>query len=408
MADVVNRDTLEALLARTISKELRGELSKLMDLLGDPPSIYNVPPTFWQNSGAALQASIEPILRDIYLEQASAQLVETSIGVDWALINENAVTWTSQYTFDLVRGINETSQRLLRNSIDAYFRNPTTIGDLQRSLSGVFSPMRAEMIAVTEVTRAAAEGEQRVVDQIIADNPGMESIDIWMTNRDDITCPICGERHQQPRGSNWTENPPAHPRCRCWLRHDFRRKQTVDSFDFDITQYINNQDYIDAYNESNFNPSEKRAIKNVLDRAKSENIQVDGIYTFSFGEADKNTFAYVSGDNRAIRINKDLMGKYNDLFTENYNNRNQASRNFEEALTHELGHLWTFDKNINAQLAQRVFEYNARFMPGTISKYATHSVEEMIAECYTVARNSISGRDVNLATSILNQLLGGN
>jgi hypothetical protein len=93
------------------------------------------------------------------------------------------------------------------------------------------------MIAVTEVTRAAAEGEQRVVDQIIADNPGMESIDIWLTNRDDITCPICAPRHQQPRGSNWTENPPAHPRCRCWLRHDFRRKQTVDEQVMQVQQY---------------------------------------------------------------------------------------------------------------------------------------------------------------------------
>lgn len=183
---------------------------------------------------------------------------------------------------------------------------------------------------------------------------------------------------------------------------------TPDDFDFDISQYINNQDYIDAFNESNFNPSEKRAIKNVFDRAKSENVQLDGVYTFSFGEADKNTFAYVSEENRAIRINKDLMGKYNDLFAENYNNRNLASRNFEEALTHELGHLWTFEKNINAQLAQNVFEYNARFMSGTISKYATYSIEEMIAECYTVAKNNIPGRDVNLATMILNQLIGGN
>lgn len=237
MADVVNRDTLEALLARTIAKDLRGELSKLMNLLGDPPNIYNVPITFWENGGSALRGSIEPILRDIFLQQAETQLQETSIGVDWALINENAITWSSEYTYELVRGITDTSRMILQRSINSYYSNPTTIGDLQRSLSGIFSPMRAEMIAVTEVTRAAAEGEQRVVDQIIADNPGMESIDIWLTNRDDITCPICAPRHQQPRGSNWTENPPAHPRCRCWLRHDFRRKQTVDEQVMQVQQY---------------------------------------------------------------------------------------------------------------------------------------------------------------------------
>jgi hypothetical protein len=225
MADVVNRDKLEALLARTISRDLRGQLSELMGLLGDPPNVFNVPSSFWDRSGEQLRSTIEPILQDIYLQQAETALNETSIGVDWGLINQSAIEWSSQYTFDLVRGLTDRSRVLLRNSIDAYFRNPTTLGDLQRSLSGAFSPMRAEMIAVTEVTRAAAEGEQRVVNQIIADNPGMESIDIWLTNRDDITCPICAPRHQQPRGSNWTENPPAHVRCRCWLRHDFRMKQ---------------------------------------------------------------------------------------------------------------------------------------------------------------------------------------
>ena len=225
MADVVNRDTLEALLARTISRDLRVQLTELMSLLGDPPSVYNVPSSFWENGGSKLRASIEPILRDIYLEQAGTALTETSIGVDWGLINENAIDWASQYTFGLVRGMTETSRRLLRNSIDAYFRNPTTLGDLQNRLLSAFGSQRAEMIAVTEVTRAAAEGEQRVVDQIIADNPGMESIDIWLTNKDDLVCPICAPRQNKPRGSNWTENPPAHPRCRCSLRHDFRLKK---------------------------------------------------------------------------------------------------------------------------------------------------------------------------------------
>jgi hypothetical protein len=53
----------------------------------------------------------------------------------------------------------------------------------------------------------------------------MEAIAIWMTNNDDLVCPICAERNKQPRGSNWTENPPAHEGCRCWLGWDFKQKK---------------------------------------------------------------------------------------------------------------------------------------------------------------------------------------
>jgi hypothetical protein len=80
------------------------------------------------------------------------------------------------------------------------------------------------MISITEVTRAASEGEQEIVNRLIMDNPGIVAVDIWQTNRDDRVCPICGPRHNRKRGDGWTENPPAHPRCRCWLKHDFERR----------------------------------------------------------------------------------------------------------------------------------------------------------------------------------------
>ena len=35
--DVLNRDELERRLARVLSKGLRAEMKKLLDLLGDPP-----------------------------------------------------------------------------------------------------------------------------------------------------------------------------------------------------------------------------------------------------------------------------------------------------------------------------------------------------------------------------------
>ena len=225
MAEIIGRAVLENLLSKLIAKELRFELSELMKLLGDEPNMNNVPPSYWDNGGKRLRSVIEPVLRDIYMQQAKEQLDQSSIGIDWSIINQNAIDWSSQYSFDLVTGLTERSKQVVNTSLNKFFTNPTTIGELEKSLLGTFGPVRAEMIAITEVTRAAVEGEQKVVDEIIARNPGMESIDIWLTNRDEKTCLICGPRHGKERGTNWEENPPAHPRCRCWLRHDFRRKK---------------------------------------------------------------------------------------------------------------------------------------------------------------------------------------
>lgn len=221
MPDVLDREALEKLLAAVVGREMRKQLQELLDLLGDPPNISNVTEAYWANGGHALRQSVEPVLRDIYLQQAQAQLGLTTIGVDWALVNQDAVNWARDYSFELVSHITDNNRVLLQNSIGSFFNEPMTIGDLQGRLEGAFGPVRAEMISITEVTRAAVEGEQAVVDKLIADNPGIVAIDIWQTNRDDRVCPICGPRHNKKRGNGWVDNPPAHPRCRCWLRHDF-------------------------------------------------------------------------------------------------------------------------------------------------------------------------------------------
>ena len=223
MPDVIGRDELERRLARVVAAEQRKQLNELLDLLGDPPDLSRVPPSYWLNGGAALQAAVEPVLREIFLAQAQVVLATTSIGLDWALVNQAAVAWARSYSFDLVKGISETNRGLLQSSIGDYFAAPTSIGDLKDKLTSAYGPLRAEMISVTEVTRAASAGEQQVVDRLLGDNPGIQAIDVWQTNRDDRVCVICGPRHGKSRGSNWTENPPAHPRCRCWLKRDFKR-----------------------------------------------------------------------------------------------------------------------------------------------------------------------------------------
>jgi hypothetical protein len=68
--DILNRDELERRLSRIVGRGLRSELNRLMDLLGDPPRLRNVPNDYWQNGWRDIQKDVEPVLLDIFLMQA--------------------------------------------------------------------------------------------------------------------------------------------------------------------------------------------------------------------------------------------------------------------------------------------------------------------------------------------------
>lgn len=223
MADIENRDELEREIARKLGKMLKAQLARLLELMGDPPNINNVTEEFWRESGAEFTEVVRPFLRNTYQRQAQSMLGKIPIGVEWTLINEAAATWASRYTFDLVRGINETSRRMLQSAINIYYRDAMNMGELTNMLVGSFGPVRAEMIAVTEVTRASTNGERALSDELA--NQGIHMVEVWRTNNDELVCEICGPRNGKPVGDGWVrdDGPPAHPRCRCWVDHEFAK-----------------------------------------------------------------------------------------------------------------------------------------------------------------------------------------
>lgn len=234
--DVVNRGDFEEMLAKALGGAFAKERRKLVELLGNPPRIENVPPEFWDDGGKNLRSAVEPILEKIYLSQAEAVIPTFTIGVDWALVNTGAIEWAQQYSFDLIRGLTDTTRLGVQTAIESFYQQPTTLQQLIDKLSPYFGPVRAEMIAITEVTRASVMGEDGVVNQILKDNPGMERVDRWYTYADDRVCEICGPMHNitttkydEKNGSVWIHpemgtdiSIPAHPRCRCWKRTTFK------------------------------------------------------------------------------------------------------------------------------------------------------------------------------------------
>jgi hypothetical protein len=184
--------------------------------MGDPPNLNNVPQSFWDDIGLELGQVVLPFEDRVYLEAAQRLMSESPVGVDWSLVNEAASNWSRNYGSQLIKDISATSQRATQEAVANYYEQGWTIGDLRKKLGSIYGPVRAEMIAVTEVTRAAAEGERGMVAELR--NQGIEMVPVWQTNNDELVCPICGPKHNKPIEDN--EYPPAHPRCRCWVNHE--------------------------------------------------------------------------------------------------------------------------------------------------------------------------------------------
>ena len=221
-----DRESWESRLAKEASKLGKQSLDAILTALGDPPDYGALPASFWDDQGVAMSSAFTPLLQEVYLASAEAVLEESPVGVDWVLLNQRAVTWANQYGYDLVQGLTGTQRDLVREAVSNFFSQNMTLADLRARLEGAFGPIRADMIATTEVTRAATEGERALID--LLREQGLLFRDIWETANDERVCPICEPLDGQERGpsgyvhpdmGDTYDGPPAHPRCRCRERH---------------------------------------------------------------------------------------------------------------------------------------------------------------------------------------------
>lgn len=215
---VIDRDELERRLTRVIDSSLRAELKKLLDYLGDPPDLGNVPYSYWQNGWKKLRKVVEPILMDVYIGYAEAAMARVGIGVEWTLVNTRASSWAREHGDTILKQLFDRTYEGVSQTVPQYFEQGWTSKELAKELERYYSPVRAEMIAITESTRAAVEGERAYVAQLEAET-GRKMVPIWLTANDERVCPICGPRHEKP--ITWVDYPPAHPRCRCGVSYEF-------------------------------------------------------------------------------------------------------------------------------------------------------------------------------------------
>lgn len=158
-----------------------------------------------------MQQAAMPFYDDTATAAATAGLSQVPMGVDWELVNQSVLTLAQTEAKRFADAATETSRTQTSQVIADWIETGGDMKDLIERVSRVWEGPRADVAAVTEVTRLYATGNATAWE---ASNvvTAME----WRTAMDDLVCPICGPLSDTEVAFGG-DVPPAHPNCRCWI-----------------------------------------------------------------------------------------------------------------------------------------------------------------------------------------------
>ena len=215
----MNREEWERTLARDLGQVEAEYLERIASYLGDPPSMADIPPELWQEYAQAVNRVLSNHLQDGALGWLREWIEQNPIGLEWDELVADAAAWSAESITALANQIADNSRRVVERVLTDAAVTGYTPEDIIGRLAFRFGPVHAEMVAITEITRAlswaASELQARLAKQ------GVKTVRRWLTAEDEKVCPICAPLdHTTKESGAWDEaglpdGPPAHPRCRC-------------------------------------------------------------------------------------------------------------------------------------------------------------------------------------------------
>ena len=196
-----------------------------------------------------LQRLIGPYLVWVVMEGYLLQSTQMGVFFDIALVNIAALQWANTYSYELITRLDATTQKLVSEAISQFIATPgMTIGDIEQMLERSFGEVRAEMIAITETTRAYSQST-RVLQDLLRQS-GVDMVRVWKTANDGLdmdgnekVCDICRPLEGKTE-DEWPDDlkdgPPAHVKCRCGATLRLRKpaKSAVDwTWPFSMTHW---------------------------------------------------------------------------------------------------------------------------------------------------------------------------
>jgi len=166
----------------------------------------------------ALGKSLTPVLENIFNVQARGVLAVSTAEIPEESFTTAAFDWAEKEAgYTLPREMNETTLKNLRRVALSIGQDPSlSAAEITAALYPTFSPYRAAMTAVTEVTRAKAAANNECFD--ILTEYGEDVVRRWSTYMDERVCPICrplDNKKEKIYAVQFKSGPPAHPNCRC-------------------------------------------------------------------------------------------------------------------------------------------------------------------------------------------------
>jgi len=178
-------------------------------------SIYDI--TFWMLEEEEFWEEIAGTFVGILLNAVDGgMLLLSGLEVNLDAVNQRIIQFARTYRDIWLHRITTTTRETVQEAVTNWLTAGDKLDTLKAVLEGTFSKVRAERIAVTEVTRLYAQGNQMAWRE-----SGMVDMFKYMTAEDDKVCPICNDY-----GRGDKEYPledldamiPAHVNCRCWAK----------------------------------------------------------------------------------------------------------------------------------------------------------------------------------------------
>jgi hypothetical protein len=212
---ITDRDIIERSFARRFSRLSSRHRRELLELVGDPPDASRVPESFWVRVEEETQKELAIILFLIWMQSAQEH------GLDFDRAEKFGERYAERRAAKVAGGYTDHSRDLLKTTAKQWEAGEVT---LTRGTLKIFGPRRAAGIAVNETTTAQTDGGEIGIDKTV----GISVHDTWYTRADGRVCPVCKPLHDTPRGT-WgrlfPDGPPAHTRCRCWIRYSNRKRR---------------------------------------------------------------------------------------------------------------------------------------------------------------------------------------
>ena len=216
-SELTDRARFEAEMERRLGKVWDSQRKELMALLGEPPSISNVPESYWNNGGKAIRKIIAAVMEDIYLVQSFALAEQVNLQVDWMMVNQNAIDWASIHALEKAKLINDTSRKNIQDLIQRYYTEDWDLDELTRRISVLYNPARARTVAITETTNAAVQSQIEMANWLKREY-GVQFKEVWRTSVDDRVCAQCAPLDGHPTSE--VGYPPKHVNCRCYVEYE--------------------------------------------------------------------------------------------------------------------------------------------------------------------------------------------